>query len=69
MELDGLFLMLAGLHPAIPDVLMILGSIVVVAQAFEFPFLEKAKSIPLVGKIFKGLSKFSIFQRKPVEKK
>lgn len=72
MDLQGIFDMLSGLHPAVPLVLAGLGALVVLGQAYvmvspsknDDAWLAKIESMAVVGAILKGLKAFAPIQKK-----
>lgn len=64
--------MLAGLHPVIPVVLAVLGSLVLIGQAYvaitpsqdDDAWFAKLEAVPLLGTLLKALKSFAPIQRK-----
>lgn len=64
--------MLAGLHPAIPVVLAVLGSLVLLGQAYvaitpsqdDDAWFAKLEAVPVLGTLLKALKAFAPVQRK-----
>lgn len=71
--MDAVLVVLAGLHPAVAWVLMGLGALVVIGMAVvaitpsqaDDAWVEKVKSVPVLGQLLLALQSFSPIQKKP----
>lgn len=72
MDLSAMLLWVNGIHPIAHLVLLVLGSLVVLATIYvkltpsleDDAILAKAEAMPIVGALIKGLIHFSVIQRK-----
>jgi hypothetical protein len=70
--IDGILAWLVGYLPLAQTVLMIIGSLVVAAQAYivatpsqdDDAWFAKIEAIPVVGDLLVALQKFAVIQRK-----
>lgn len=72
MDLSALLSLLAGLHPLVPVVLSVLGSLVVAGQAYvaitpspnDDNWLANLESKPLLGDFLRAVRAFAPIQKK-----
>jgi hypothetical protein len=72
MDISGLLMLLAGLHPLVPVVLSILGLLTVAGTALvvltpgkgDDAVLAKLEAAPVIGAVIKALVAFSPIQKK-----
>jgi len=72
MNMDGILSWLVGLWPMAQMILVVVGSLVVAAQAYvamtpskdDDAWYAKVEAIPLLGDLVKAIVKFAVIQRK-----